>query len=112
MELGGMWLASTFEGDLGGMKFSGKGLDSYDASKKKYVAVWVDSWSASPMVLEGTYDQVKKVQTMSGEGPGMDGKPAKYKAITEWKDEDTVNFTMYMGDGKEPAFTIMYKRKK
>ena len=26
--------------------------------------------------------------------------------------DDTVNFSMYMGEGKEPMFTILYKRKK
>jgi hypothetical protein len=27
-------------------------------------------------------------------------------------DDDTVNMTMYIGDGKDPAFTVTYKRKK
>lgn len=49
---------------------------------------------------------------MSSEGPGPDGKPTKYRSVSEMPDDDTVNFTMYMGDGKDPAFTIVYKRKK
>lgn len=112
MDLGGLWLTSTFEGDLGGAKFSGRGLDSYDAGKKKYVGVWIDSMSTSPMLMEGTFDKATKRQTMIGDGPGMDGKPVKFKAVSEWVDDDTVNFSMYMGDGKEPAFTIVYKRRK
>jgi hypothetical protein len=32
--------------------------------------------------------------------------------VSEWKDDDTVHFSMYVGDAKEPAFTIVYKRKK
>ena len=112
MELGGLWLTSTFDGEVAGMKFSGRGLDSYDAGKKKYVGIWVDSFSTSPMTLEGTYDKEKKTMTMSGEGPGEGGKPMKYKTVTELKDDDTVNFSMYMGDVKEPSFTIVYKRKK
>jgi hypothetical protein len=32
--------------------------------------------------------------------------------VTEWKDDDNFVATMYMGDVKEPAFTITYKRKK
>ena len=112
MELGGLWLTSTFDGEVAGMKFSGRGLDSYDAAKKKYVGIWVDSFSTSPMTLEGTYDKDKKTMTMSGEGPGEGGKPMKYKTVTELKDDDTVNFSMYMGDVKEPSFTIVYKRKK
>ena len=112
MELGGLWLMSDFEGELGGMKFSGRGLDSYDPPKKKFVGIWVDSWSTSPMTMEGTYDKDKKTLTMVGEGPGMDGKPTKYRAVSEFKDENTVNFSMYIADGKEPTFTILYKRRK
>jgi hypothetical protein len=112
MDLGGLWLVSTFEGELGGGKFSGRGMDSYDPAKKKYVAVWCDSWSTSPMTMEGTYDAAKKTLTMEGEGPGMDGKPTKYKSVSEWKDDDTVLFTMYMGGGTDAGFTITYKRKK
>jgi Protein of unknown function (DUF1579) len=112
MELGGLWLSSTFEGDFGGMKFSGRGYDSYDPAKKKYVGVWMDSMSTAPMLMEGTHDKEKKTTTMSGEGPGMDGKPTKYKSVSEMKDDDTMIMSMYMGDGKEPAFVITYKRRK
>lgn len=112
MELGGLWLTSTFEGDFGGMKFGGRGLDSYDAAKKKYVGIWVDSFSTSPLTMEGTYDKDKKTMTMSGEGPGEGGKNMKYKLVSVWKDENTVSFSMYMGDEKEPGFSIVYKRKK
>lgn len=112
MELGGLWLVSTFEGDFGGQKFSGRGLDSYDAGKKKYVGVWVDNMITSPLVMEGDYDKAKKTLTMTGQGPGMDGKPTKFKAVSVMPDDDTMDFSMYMGDGKEPGFTIQYKRKK
>ena len=112
MEVGGLWLVSTFEGDMGGTKFYGRGLDSYDAAKKKFVSVWVDNMITSPMTMEGTYDKAKKTMTLSGEGPGMDGKPAMFKSETEMPDDNTMNFRMYIGGGKEPAFTIVYKRKK
>ena len=112
MDLGGLWLSSEFSGELAGTKFSGKGMDTYDAAKKKYVGIWIDSMSTSPMVMEGTYDKEKKTLTMTGDGPGMDGKPTKHKTVSEMPDDDTINFTMYMGDGKDPAFTIVYKRKK
>jgi len=112
MELGGLWLVSSLECDLGGMKFQGRGMDSYDAGKKKYVGVWFDSMSTHPMLMEGTFDKETKKMTMIGEGPGMDGKLVKHKIVTEWKDEDTMHFGMYVGDAKDPAFTIDYKRKK
>lgn len=112
MDLGGLWLAGSVESDIGGMKFSGRGLDTYDTTKKKYVSVWADSMSTSPMVMEGTYDKDKKSMTMTGEGPGMDGKPTKWKSVSEMVDDDTMTIRMYVGDGKEPMFTITYKRKK
>lgn len=111
-DLGGLWLTSTMEGEMFGQKFTGRGMDSYDATKKRYVSVWFDSMSTSPVVMEGTYDAAKKTMTLTGEGPGMDGKPTKYRSVSELPDDDTVKFAMHIGDSKEPAFTITYKRKK
>jgi hypothetical protein len=62
--------------------------------------------------MEGTYNKDKKVLTTSGEGPGMDGKPTKYKSEVEFKDDNNMVMKMYMGDVKDPSFTITYKRKK
>jgi hypothetical protein len=87
-------------------------MDTYDAAKKKYVGVWIDSMSTAPMVMEGTFDAAKKTLTMVGDGPGPDGKPTKHRTVSEWKDEDTIHFGMYMGDATQPAFTVVYKRKK
>jgi len=112
MELGGLWLVGSLESELFGEKFTGKSLDTYDAAKKKYVGVWVDSMGTMPMVLEGTFDKATKTLTMSGDGPGMDGKPTKYKSVSVMPDDNTINFSMYIGDVKEPTFTIVYKRKK
>ena len=112
MDVGGLWLASTFESMMGNDKFSGRGFDSYDAGKKKFVGVWVDSMSTTPMMMEGTYDKAKKTTTMFGEAPGMDGKPTKHKIVTVMPDDNTMNFAMYAGDAKEPSFTIVYKRRK
>jgi hypothetical protein len=53
--------------------------------------------------------------TLTGEGRGPDGMPAKYKSITEIKDADTVNYGLFMvdKDGKEQSLVkITYKRKK
>jgi Protein of unknown function (DUF1579) len=110
MELGGLWLVGNVERETG--KFSGRGFDTFDAAKKKYVAVWVDSTSARPTTMEGTYDAATKTMTMTGEGPGIDGKPARYRSVSAWKDDNTVVYSMYVGDDKDPALTITYKRKK
>jgi Protein of unknown function (DUF1579) len=115
MGLGGLWLIGDFEGEFGGLKFQGKGLDSYDPATKKYRSVWVDSFSTAPRFMEGNLDKDNKVMTMTGEGPGQEGKTTKYKSITEIEDADTVNFSLFMvdEDGKEqPMVKITYKRKK
>lgn len=112
MELGGLWLAGALETDLGGQKFAGRSLDTYDAGKKKYVSVWADSMGTTPMLMEGTFDPATKKTTMTGDGPDMTGKMAKWKSVTEMPDADTILMKMYVGDAKEPMFEMTYKRKK
>jgi hypothetical protein len=115
MGLGGLWLMGDFAGEFGGMKFQGKGLDTYDSATKKYRSVWVDSFSTMPRIMEGNWDKDDKVMTMTGEGLGPDGMPAKYKSTTEIKDANTVTFGLFMvdKDGRDlPMVKITYKRKK
>ncbi len=115
VDLGGLWLTTEFNGEFAGMKFQGKGMDTYDAAKKKFVSVWVDSMSTTPLMMEGDYDKETKTLTMSGEGPGMDGNLMKYKTTTKHVDKDHHTFTMFMvgADGKDtPMMTIEYARKK
>jgi hypothetical protein len=112
MELGGFWLASTLECKIEGFAFTGKGLDGYCPVKKKYVSVWTDSMGPSPVVMAGDYDAGKKALTMTGEGPSMDGKMTTYKSVTVYPDPDTFKMSMWVGDAKEPMFTVVYKRKK
>src|SRR5262245_36614956 len=64
LECGGLWLVGDFKGGFEKMPFQGKSLESYDAKKKKYVSVWVDSMGPTPMLSEGTYDKEKKTLTM------------------------------------------------
>lgn len=115
MGLGGLWLLGDFDGEFGGLKFQGKSMDSYDPAMKKYRSVWADSFTTSPRVMEGSLDKDGKVLTMNGDGCGADGKPTKFRSITEIKDADTVSFVLFMADkdGKEQQMVkIAYKRKK
>jgi len=112
---GGLWILSNFTGEFAGQPFSGHGIDGYDPAKKKYVSVWIDSMDTAPMLSEGTYDKATKTLTMQGEAKGPDGKPATHIMKTQWKDKDTLLFSMSMKgpDGKEqPVMTIDYKRVK
>jgi hypothetical protein len=115
MEVGGFFLVSEFKGEFGGQKFFGRGIDGYDLAKKKFVSVWVDSMVSGMIITEGTYDKEKKTMTMTGEGPGQEGKPTKYKMVTDHKEKDFKRYTIYTQDkdGKdESMMVITYKRKK
>ena len=115
MELGGLFLTSSFKGEFLGQPFEGRGMDTYDPLKKKFVSVWADSMGPSILVMEGTYDKESKSLTYTGEGPGMDGKMTKWKSVSKLVDDDTINFTYFVPDkdGKEQKLmTINYKRKK
>ena len=114
MELGGLWLVGDMNSDLGGQKFQGRSLDTYDAASKKFVSVWLDSMSTKPMNMEGTYDAKTKTMTTvtTADAPGPDGKPAKWKSVAVMSDDDTFEMKMFVGDTKEPMFSVTYKRKK
>jgi hypothetical protein len=112
--LGGLWLLEHFTSDFGGMTFEGRGATSYDPTKKKYVNIWIDSMSTSPMVSEGNYDKKTKTMTMVGNMPMPDGKSTKITMTTVAKDADTKTFTMKTAgpDGKDlEMLHITYKRR-
>ena len=112
---GDLWLASDLEMPMPGAKFTGQGLDSYDPAKKKYVGIWVDSMITAPIVMEGDLAAIgsTKTLTMTGKGPGPDGKPADYKMKTDYKDKDTHVFRLWVGNvSGDPMMTATYTRKK
>lgn len=112
---GGLWLISDFKSSMMGAPFQGHGVSGWDPAKKKYVGTWVDSMTTSVALTESTYDPASKSITGWVDGPGPDGKPTRTKAVTQYKDDDTRVFTMYMPgpDGKDaPGMRITYKRRK
>lgn len=114
MVLGGMWLETHFEGEFAGQKFTGRGLDSFDAASGKYKSVWCDSTSGSPTVFTGTYDEAGKVLTMTGESMGPDGSPMKMKSVSTTVDADHLDFRMMIvaGDQDVEIMTVKYTRRK
>ena len=112
--LNGLWLLDSLKAEFGGMAFEGRGATSYDAAKKKYVNVWIDSMSTSPMISEGTYDKAKKTLTLSGTMPMPDGTSMKVSQTTITKDADTRVFSLKGAgpDGKEmEMIQVTYKRR-
>ena len=112
---GGLWLVDDFTmPEFMGAPFAGHGITGYDTAKGKYVGTWVDSMTTSVMSTEGNYDKAGKVLTMTGMGTGQDGKPAKHRLVTTWKNADTFVFEMFVtgSDGKEGSMmTITYTRR-
>ncbi len=51
------FLTTEFNGEFGGVPFKGKSTMGYCAARKKYISLWTDSMSPSPMTVEGTYDK-------------------------------------------------------
>jgi hypothetical protein len=49
------------------MPFEGKGCWGYDNHKKKFVGVWIDTWSTSIMNCEGTFDEAKRTMNWESE---------------------------------------------
>jgi len=110
--LGKLWLLSDFEGDFGGMKFTGHMQLGYDPIKKKYVGTWIDTISPFLQTMEGTYDEKTKTSTMMATG-----KPSTSKMITRHVSADERVFEMMMPvEGKENEWwkmmEVKYTRRK
>ena len=115
MDVGGFFLVTEFQAEIGGQPFQGRGFNGYDPAKKKYTGVWVDSMSPGIYNSEGEFDKAGKVFTETMQGPGPDGKPMKMRMTTELKDSDHMVFKMYAPgeDGKDALMMeIAYTRKK
>jgi hypothetical protein len=91
--LGGLWLSGEHSGTFGGKPYRGKSLGTYDATKKKYVTILVDSRSTYPIIGEGTYDPETKSLTMTTEFPGPAGRITLIRTVTTFEGRDTMRQT-------------------
>ena len=104
MECGGLWLTSDFQGEHEGKPFHGKGLDSYDAGKKKYAGSGSIRWLTTPALHGRDYDDESSQNDhdLPGECPGPDGKPMKMKMVTKEIDDDHDDLRdVYGGGGRQ-----------
>jgi len=112
----GMWLVTDFESTFGGAPFTGHGITGFDAQKKVYVGVWVDSMSPTAMHMQGTLDAAGKKMTSTGEAPDpATGKMVKHMMTETYIDADSREFVMSVAgpDGKAmETMKIVYKRRK
>jgi hypothetical protein len=112
--LGNLWLIEHFQTDIDGVKFEGHGMTTYDSLKKKYVNIWIDSMSTSPMISEGNFEKGNRL-VMKGKFSTPDGKTLDFTTITERKDENHMVVVVdgTGPDGKNVEFIkITYKRRQ
>jgi Protein of unknown function (DUF1579) len=115
---GGLWLSSVYKGDFGGEAFEGHGQFGYDPGKKKYVGTWIDSMSASLIVLEGTYNPETKTMAYVGDsGSPTDNTKVTYRMVTTAKSDRSRIFMLYMtgtqtGGKEAKVMQIEYTKRK
>ncbi len=113
MKHGGLWLVSELDAKMPQGPFTGQGIDTYDSVKKKYISIWIDSMSSSPVITRRRTQQRRKDTDVEWKGPGMDGNITDIKTVTEIISKDKHVFKMWMGDTQGDAMmTINYSRKK
>ena len=114
---GGLCLATDFTSELmPGVPFSGRGVTTWDKTKKKYVGSWTDSMSSALQLSEGTYDPASKTVTalMQNTDPAT-GTVIRIRSVTNYPDDDHRVMTMFVTgpDGKEmQTMKISYTRRK
>jgi hypothetical protein len=94
LAVGGAWLLSDFEGEMGGRSASGRpfighAITGFDPQKSKYVGVWVDSEGRHITLLEGTYDISKKTFRMTSLERDGKGKLTPVTGVARFTDPDT-----------------------
>lgn len=113
--LGGQWLQEQVRADFCGQGYEGSGATSYDAVRKRYVNVWIDSVSPVPLVSEGAYDPATKTLTLAGDMTTPQGKTVRATLLIVQKSADTRTFTMKVPGADGTAvelFSITYQRRK
>jgi hypothetical protein len=114
--LGGRFLLQTFNGDMMGMPFEGRGTTGYDNLRKEYVAIWTDNFSTSIMKMTGQKKDDMTIELSGLMDDAMTGeKDKKIRSVEKWIDDDHVNFEMYdtiPGMGQVKVMEINYTRAK
>jgi len=98
--LGGMYLETRFESNMGGMAMKGLQMTSYDAAKKQYMAYWFDNMGPGGLELWGSLKGHTLVLVSKPVAiPGMPGKHA-FRSTNAMKSANTMMFRLEMNSGK------------
>ena len=95
-----------------GMPYVGSGQMGYSAKDKKYVGTWTDSMSSYLSLMEGQYDEPRKLLVMHWQAPDMTGKMNHHRSeMALGDDEYTLTFFIGEGDAATQMMVIAMKRK-
>lgn len=111
---GGFWLISNLSGKAMGMPFHGHAVLGYEAHKKQYSGVWVDSFVSVLVRSTGHCKNDGKLNVMTGKGyDPIRKRTVTMRQITEIKDANTKIFRMFTVDGDQETLTMeaIYKRQ-
>ena len=111
--IGEFWAVGEAKSESAEMPMHGITITGYDPVKKKYVVMWVDSMSPHVMQAEGTLDKSGNILTT--EVKGIDfrtGQPATMTMVQEFKDKDTVTWSMRSKDKDGKEFECMKGESK
>ena len=107
MQPGGFWLISDFTGKFMGQPFHGHGVMGYEAHRKKYVGMWVDTIASVMVTSTGNCTKDGKVHTMIGKSfDPMQKREVTYKQVTIIRDANTKTFHLYDVQGKKETLIM------
>lgn len=116
MALGGRYVEQHYDGMVMGQPFQGVGFTGYDNIKKKYVGMWMDTMSTTPMITWGTMAaDMKSSQWEGSMDDPLTGKPVRTESKVTIVSNDHHVFEMFGpgADGKMmKTMQIDYHRKK
>jgi hypothetical protein len=102
--LDGRYVESIHKSTVMNVPFEGRGLEGYDNLSQKYVSVWMDTLSTSPLTFTGTASADGKVFTQSGDSVDpMSGSKLTTRTVTTIVDKDNYRYESFITgpDGKE-----------
>ena len=101
---GDFWVISEWKTESPEMPMQGLATTGYDPIKKKYVVTWIGSTSPALSAGEGTVDGSGMILTTEVKSTDcQSGQPLSMTMVQEFKDKDTLVWTMRMKvkDGKD-----------
>jgi hypothetical protein len=115
--LDGKWFRQDYSGQFMGKPFTGLGLSGYDTVQKKYLYVWLDSFSTPMSSSTGTSTDGGKTITYTSrmELCPMTGGPLTTRSVLVHESADRIVMTMYNtpeGKTEEKAMELAYTRAK